>query len=124
MKINETFNVVVYGTLLAGERNEGYAYGAISRVPCTVRGTLYDTGWGYPAFVPGGDGREVKGELLTVDSKVLKSMDGLEGYPRFYRREEVEAVLEGGTSVKAMVYVMNRMPEQAAVITSGDWRNR
>ena len=124
MNNNETFNVVVYGTLLAGERNEGYADGAISRVPCTVRGTLYDTGWGYPAFVPGGDGREVKGELLTVDSKVLKSMDGLEGYPRFYRREEVEAVLEDGTSVKAMVYVMNRLPEQAAVITSGDWRNR
>lgn len=44
MKGNETFKVVVYGTLLAGELNEGYADGAISRVPCTVRGTLYDTG--------------------------------------------------------------------------------
>ena len=124
MKSNETFKVAVYGTLLAGERNEGYADGAISRVPCTIRGTLYDTGWGYPAFVPGGDGREVKGELLTVDSKVLKNMDGLEGYPRFYRREEVEAVIEDGTSVTAMVYVMNRLPPGAAVIASGDWRNR
>ena len=37
-------------------------------------------------FAPGEDGWEVKGELLTVDAKVLKSMDGLEGYPRFYRQ--------------------------------------
>ena len=124
MKSNETFKVAVYGTLLAGERNEGYADGAISRVPCTIRGTLYDTGWGFPAFVPDGNGREVKAEVLTVDAKVLKSMDGLEGYPRFYRRDEVEAVLEDGSAVKAMVYVMNRLPERAAVIVSGDWRNR
>ena len=124
MKSNETFKVVVYGTLLAGERNEGYADGAISRVPCTIRGTLYDTGCGFPAFVPDSNGREVKAEMLTVTAKVLKSMDGLEGYPRFYRRDVVEAVLEDGSAVKAMVYVMNRLPERAAVIASGDWRNR
>ena len=124
MKSNETFKVAVYGTLLAGERNEGYADGAISRVPCTIRGTRYDTGWNYPAFVPGEDGQEVKAEVLTVDAKVLKSMDGLEGYPRFYRRDEVEATLADGTVVRAMVYVMNRLPERAAVIASGDWRNR
>ena len=124
MKSNETFKVAVYGTLLAGERNEGYADGAISRVPCTIRVTLYDTGWNYPAFVPGQDGQEVKAEVLTVDAKVLKSMDGLEGYPRFYRRDEVDATLADGTVVRAMVYVMNRLPERAAVIASGDWRNR
>ena len=124
MKSNETFKVAVYGTLLAGERNEGYAEGAISRVPCVIRGTLYDTGWNYPAFVPGEDGQEVKAEVLTVDAKVLKSMDGLEGYPRFYRRDEVDATLADGTVVRAMVYVMNRLPDQAAVIASGDWRNR
>ena len=124
MKSNETFKMAVYGTLLAGERNEGYADGAISRVPCTIRGTLYDTGWNYPAFVPGEDGQEVKAEVLTVDAKVLKSMDGLEGYPRFYRRDEVDAMLADGTVVRAMVYVMNRLPERAAVIASGDWRNR
>ena len=124
MTDNETFKVAVYGTLLAGERNARWADGALSRVPCVIRGELYDTGWGFPAFVPNGNGREVKAEVLMVDAKVLKSMDGLEGYPRFYRRDEVEAVLEDGSTVKAMVYVMNRLPEQAAVIASGDWRNR
>ena len=123
-KSNEIFRVAVYGTLLAGERNEHWATGAFSRVPCVIWGTLYDTGWGFPAFVPGKDGREVKGELLTVDAKVMKSMDGLEGYPNLYRRDEVEAALEDGTVVRALVYVMNRLPPRAAVIASGDWRNR
>ena len=124
MKGNETFKVAVYGTLLAGERNERWAAGALSRVPCVIRGTLYDTGYSFPAFVPDANGQEVKAEMLTVTAKVLKSMDGLEGYPRFYRRDVVEAVLEDGSAVKAMVYVMNRLPERAAVIASGDWRNR
>ena len=122
MKKNETFKVAVYGTLLAGERNAGCAHGALERVPCVIRGSLYDTGYGFPAFEPEEDGQEVKAEVLTVDAKVLERMDGLEGYPRFYRREEVGAVLEDGTPVRAMVYVMNHLPEKATVIESGDWR--
>ena len=51
-------------------------------------------------------------------------MDTLEGYPNFYRREKVVAALADGTEVSAMVYVMNRLPPRAAVIASGDWRNR
>ena len=124
MKSNETFKVAVYGTLLAGERNERWAAGAISRVPCVIRGTLYDTGCGFPAFVPDADGQEVKAEILTVTAEGLAHMDILEGYPRLYRRDEVETVLEDGSTVKAMVYVMNRLPERATVIASGDWRNR
>jgi len=125
MKGNETFKVVVYGTLLAGERNEHWAAGAISRVPCVIRGTLYDTGYSFPAFVPDANGQEVKAEMLTVTAEGLAHMDVLEGYPRLYRRDEVDdATLEDGTVVKAMVYVMNRLPERAAVIASGDWRNR
>ena len=124
MKSNETFKVAVYGTLLAGERNERWAAGAISRVPCVIRGTLYDTGCSFPAFVPDADGQEVKAEILTVTAEGLAHMDILEGYPRLYRREEVEATLSDGTVVKTMVYVMNRLPERATVIASGDWRNR
>ena len=123
---NETFKVVVYGTLLAGERNERWAAGALSRVPCVIWGVLYDTGAGFPAFVPASptEGHAVQAELLTVDADGLAMMDELEGYPRLYRRDEVEAVLDDGSAVKAMVYVMNRLPERAAVIASGDWRNR
>ena len=124
MKSNETFKVAVYGTLLAGERHERGAAGALSRVHFVIRGTLYDTGCGLPAFVPDANGQEVKAEMLTVTADGLAHMDVLEGYPRLYRRDEVEAVLEDGSADKAMVYVMNRLPERAAVIASGDWRNR
>ena len=106
--------VAVYGTLMTGERNERWVADALDRRPCVLRGTLYDTGWGYPAFVPDADGVEVKAELLTVTADTLARMDVLEGYPRLYRRETVQA---------AMVYVMNPMPRGAKVIPGGDWRD-
>ena len=58
--------VAVYGTLMTGERNEHWGADARRRVPCTIRGVLYDTGWGYPAFVPDEHGRDVAAELLDV----------------------------------------------------------
>ena len=113
--------VFVYGTLLAGERNARHALDA-RRVPAYARGTIYDTGWGFPAFVRKGKTR-VMGELLLVDDEGFKSMDRLEGYPRLYRREEI-MVTTGEGRRKAWVYIMNRLPGQAKVIESGDWRNR
>ena len=118
----KTFKVAVYGTLLAGERNERWAADALDRRPCVLRGTLYDTGWGYPAFIPNADGGEVKAELLTVTEATLARMDVLEGYPRLYRREVIPIVLGDGSVETAMVYVMNKLPRGAMVIASGDWR--
>ena len=118
----KTFKVAVYGTLMAGERNERWAADALDRRPCVLRGTLYDTGWGYPAFVPNTDGGEVKAELLTITATTLARMDVLEGYPRLYRREVIPIVLGDGSVETAMVYVMNKLPRGAMVIASGDWR--
>ena len=123
MKSNETFKVAVHGTLLAGERNEGYADGAISRVPCVIRGELYDTGWGFPAFVPGDNGT-VKAELVEIPRADWPAMDRLEGYPRLYNRKLIPATLEDGSTVTAWVYVMNNLPQQAEIIAGGDWKNR
>ena len=116
------FKVAVYGTLMAGERNERWAADALDRRPCVLRGTLYDTGWGYPAFVPNMDGGKVKAELLTITATTLARMDVLEGYPRLYRREVIPTVLGDGGIEVAMVYVMNKLPRGAMVIASGDWR--
>ncbi len=66
---------------MAGERNERWAAEALDRRPCILRGTLYDTGWSSPAFVPNVDGGEVKAELLTVTETTLSPKDVLEGYP-------------------------------------------
>lgn len=111
--------VFVYGTLLAGERNAGCA-GNARRQKAWTLGTLYDTGWRFPAFVRRGRTR-VLGEVLTVDDGGLRAMDRLEGCPRLYRRERIQASLVGGGRVLAWVYVMNALPADAPVIASGDW---
>ena len=114
--------VFVYGTLLTGERNARWAMNARRQKAWTL-GTIYDTGWGYPAFVKRGRTRIV-GELLTVNEAGFRSMDQLEGYPRLYRREQIQINLVGGGRVLAWVYIMNHLPEKATVIEGGDWRNR
>lgn len=114
--------VAVYGTLMAGERNAHWAADALDRRPCTLRGTLYDTGRGYPAFVPDDAGGEVRAELLTVTGATLDLLDGLEGFPWLYGHRKVRAVLQNGREVEAMAYVMNGLPAESKVIESCDWR--
>ena len=115
-------HVFVYGTLLTGEGNAHWARGA-RRHPAWTRGTIDDTGFGFPAFVREGETRIV-GELLAVDDEGFRSMDRLEGYPRLYRREEIEVYPECGGRVRAWVYIMNSLPPDAKVIASGNWRTR
>ena len=112
--------VFVYGTLLSNECNCHRAPRARRQNAWTL-GTLHDTGYGFPAIVLKGRTRIV-GEVLTVDEDAFRSMDRLEGYPSFYRREQRQVNLVGGGRVLAWVYVMNRLPEGAKVIEGGDWR--
>ena len=117
--------VVVYGTLMAGERNAHWA-GNAKRMPATIKGELFDTGWGYPAFVPEMDVHDepdnlVRAELIETDEAGLAHMDVLEGYPRLYRRERI-CVHTGYGEVMAWVYVINNMPTAARKIECGDWR--
>ena len=111
--------VFVYGTLLTGECNAHRA-GRARRQKAWTLGTVYDTGYRFPAFVKRGRTRIV-GEVLTVDDDGFKSMDWLEGYPRLYRREQIRVHLVGGGQVLAWVYIMNDLPKKATVIESGDW---
>ena len=115
--------LAVYGTLMKGEHNEHWGADAKKRVPCTIRGVLYDTGWGYPAFVPDDGGRDVAAELLDVTPETLARIDVLEGYPRLYVRETVAATLADGSVVQATVYVMRKLPVETKVVEGGDWRS-
>ena len=111
--------VFVYGTLIAGEANAHWA-GNARRQKAWTTGTIYDTGCRFPAFVKRGR-THIKGEVLTVDDDGFKSMDRLEGYPRLYRREQIQVHLVGGGNVLAWVYIMNNLRKDAPVIESGDW---
>lgn len=117
----KTKKVAVYGPLLAGEPNYQVGADAVGRTPCVITGTLYDTGWGFPAFVPDG-ATEVVAELLEVDEATMERLDRLEGYPRLYGRRKMAVRLPDGATDTAWVYVMNRLPDRARVIPSGDWR--
>ena len=118
-----TVQIIAYGTLMTGERNHHFCRNAISIQPCMIKGTLYDTGWGFPAFVPGDTGT-VKAELIEIPIADWPAMDRLEGYPRLYDRLLIPATLAEGGTVEAWVYMMNNIPPQATVIATGDWKSR
>ena len=105
----ETVLIAAYGTLRSGECNERFCQNAISRRIATISGTLYDTGWGFPAFVPKGK-TKVAVELIEIPIRDWADVD------RF--------TLDNGEQVKAWIYIMNTLPEQAKAIVSGDWKAR
>lgn len=120
--------VAVYGTLMKGEPNEHWREGVETVTEGVMFGTLYDTGYGYPAFVPSdGDGLldhdvPVECEVLRVDDRQLANMDVLEGYPRLYRRERIIVHGNDDKDYVCLVYVMNQIPAMAVRIGSGRWR--
>ena len=123
--ITPTVWVAVYGTLLSGERNAHVAAEVLSRSPCTLRGTLWDTGWGFPAFTPAPDGQRIEGECLRVTMRCLLSdLDRLEGYPHFYGRRQLPVTLPNGKTRLAWVYIMRSLPVHATPIPNGSWRRR
>ena len=117
----KTVKLIVYGTLMSGERNHRFCRNAVNITPCTVTGTLYDTGYGFPAFVPEGENM-VAAELIEIPFEDWEAVDRLEGYPRLYDRLMFSAKFTDGTDTTGWVYVMHNLPEMAKVIKNGDWK--
>ena len=109
----------VYGTLMPGRlRWPHVADDVASQRPATVAGTVYDTGFGYPALVLGGAGR-VEGWLLGFDGPgadaVLDRLDEVEGPS--YRR--VPVTTEDGTA--AVTYEWIGRPLDGFTALAGRW---
>ena len=119
----KTVKLVVYGTLMTGEGNHSLCANAVNITPCTIVGTLYDTGLGFPAFEQTGD-TVVHAELIEIPFVDWSRVDGLEGYPRLYDRKLIQATLSDGSTDTGWVYIMNKLPASAKVIPSGDWKKR
>ena len=117
----KTVKLIVYGTLLSGERNHHFCRNSVNITPCTVIGTLYDTGYGFPAFVPEGEG-VVNAELIEIPIEDWEAVDRLEGYPRLYDRQLISCTLADETTDTGWIYIMNNLPPMATVIESGDWK--
>ena len=116
-----TVKLIVYGTLMSGERNHRFCRNAVSITPCTVTGTLYDTGYGFPVFMPK-ENTTVKAELIEIPLADWADIDRLEGYPRLYDRQLLQATLADGSEATGWIYIMNTLPEGARVIESGSWK--
>ena len=116
-----TVKLIVYGTLMSGESNHRFCRNAVNITPCTITGTLYDTGYGFPAFVPEGE-NTVAAELIEIPFEDWEAVDRLEGYPRLYDRQLYPGKLADGTEVSGWVYIMTELPDQAKVIESGSWK--
>lgn len=113
-------NIFVYGTLKKGYRNHAYFCQNVTNIiPCTIKGTMYDTGYGYPAIQLKGD-YTIYGELITVPKDDLIHFDYLQGHPNFYQRQLIDVNI-GNVIHKAYVYTMQKLPDNAVLMKDGNW---
>jgi gamma-glutamylcyclotransferase (GGCT)/AIG2-like uncharacterized protein YtfP len=115
--------VFVYGTLMPGRlRWPLVADRVVAHRPATVRGTLLDTGCGYPALVLPGAGT-VHGWLLELDPDraegTLALLDEIEGSG--YHR--VPVLVDDGSDggAPALTYVARGATAGFEPIPSGRW---
>jgi gamma-glutamylcyclotransferase (GGCT)/AIG2-like uncharacterized protein YtfP len=103
-------HVFVYGTLMPGElRWPSLAPYAIGKpVAGTIKGTLYDTGHGFPAFFADGEGA-VPGYLIELNpesaAKAWQELDDIEGTASGpYRRQSMLVTTADGKVIPAYTY--------------------
>lgn len=111
-----SINVAVYGTLRAGEGNHRLMSDAKFLGDDETKGIMHSLG-GFPAVDIDGEGK-IKIEVYVVDENTFRRLDGLEGYPHFYNRSEVDTQFG-----KAWMYHIDAAQLAGRpVITSGDWK--
>jgi len=100
--------IFVYGTL---KKNKYFHDKYLGDGKSVYHGTAQTTN-DYSMFVDGlphmvreSSETGVKGELYDVDSKVLKTLDDLEGHPVVYFRDIIEVINEKGEKVLAWAYL-------------------
>jgi gamma-glutamylcyclotransferase len=112
--------MIVYGTLLRGERNHEHLAEArfVGPARTLARYALDDLG-AYPGMTAGTGA--VEGELYEVGARHLAALDAFENHPGLYRRSAV--ALEGGA--RAESYLMTRAQVAGRPpIASGSRRTR
>ena len=117
------YNIFVYGTLKRGYKNSYLTFNSIRNSKCSIKGTMYDTGYGYPALTLNGD-YIIQGQLISIPKEYLIYYDQLEGYPEYYDRKVIEINVDGVWE-KAFVYTMQNISlnrfMQPVVVQSGTW---
>lgn len=76
-----------------------YGIGKIKDYQLTFRGV---------ATIEPDKGKEVLVAVWQIQPSDEQALDRYEGYPSFYRKEDIQVQMESGECVTAMVYIMNR----------------
>lgn len=111
--------VFVYGTLKQGLSNHFFLREArfLGRAQTAERYALYEDE--IPIVTRSQAVSPIQGEVYEVSEKTLHHLDVLEQHPAFYRREQVEVVLEDGARLEAWLYFS---PEpKGALLPEGVW---
>jgi len=112
--------IAVYGTLRRGFGNYQYylsdqTYLGQEIVNLPMRMVSLHA---FPGLVESDENTDVVIEVFEVDEEAARSVDGLEGYPGFYNRKEIDTSFG-----KAWVYFLRREEyENSASVPNGDWK--
>ena len=81
-----------------------YGQGAIKNHSLTFWGNWSRNG--VATVIPGAD-TDVPVAVWEISINDERSLDIYEGWPRLYRKENIEVVMDNGSVVTAMIYIMN-----------------
>ena len=114
-----------YGTLKQGGKYHCYLEEAeLVEEQATAKGTLYDTGMGYPAMVLSDNG-QVEGEIYEIPDVLWPALDYLEDYsgnPETDLYEKVTITVQaGGETLETLVYLAKDEKILKQQISTGTW---
>ena len=114
--------VFVYGTLKKGFSNHRLLASSelLGKARTVKKYAMYSTG--VPIVVKEEAVSAIFGELYRVDEVTLTYLDSLEGHPDWYRREEVEVLVEdkGGGQHLEKAWIYFNLDKRGTLVPSGE----
>lgn len=115
----------VYGTLKQGGKYHCYlGEAALVAEHATAKGTLYDSGMGYPAMAVSEEG-EIRGEVYDIPEELWPAIDDLEGYTDGGATDlfdKIETTVDAaGEALNTIVYVAKDPSLLKRKVAEGVW---
>lgn len=114
--------IAVYGTLRRGFGNYQYLLSDqkfIGEEVIELPLKMVSLG-GFPGLIPSEDMHSNVIEVFEIDEEAFRSVDGLEGYPHFYNRQEIKTKFG-----KAWIYYLSDGyydDDDRTLVPDGDWK--
>lgn len=110
--------IAVYGSLRKGRGNHRVILGSTQLSEEVVNIPFYMVSLGgFPGLIPSEENHDITIEVYEVDEPTYKSVERLEGYPRFYQKAKIQT-----SQGEAEIYVLEDPHyAQAPRVESGDW---